>query len=193
VKKTKRTQPVGVREVRGSDAARRLAALVLESWCGVRTTQSASDAIGVALPRFYQLEARALQALVAALEPRPRGRQLTAESELGKLKLEKQRLVREVERYQSLYRISQRALGVTIAKPGAPAKNPAPGGKRKRGPRRKARGQAVATVLLGDASRKRSIEISHGATEQGPGPRGGSGGRSGSQVAAAADPEHAPR
>ena len=69
-----RVQPMGARAVRGSDAARRLTALLLEAWSGVRTTMATSEAMGVTLPRFYQLEARALQVLVTAMEPRPRGR-----------------------------------------------------------------------------------------------------------------------
>src|SRR5262245_30421707 len=97
---------MGARAVRGSDAARRSAALLLEVWSGVRTTQAASEAMGVAVTRFYQLEARALQMMVSAMEPRPRGRQRTTESELLRMKAERQRLVREVERYQSLDRKS---------------------------------------------------------------------------------------
>ena len=98
--KQKRQQPMGAKAVRGSDAARRQAALLLEAWSGVRTTQSASEAMGVAVTRFYQLEARALQMLVSAMEPRSRGRQTSPANELVKLKAEKQRLVRDVERFQ---------------------------------------------------------------------------------------------
>src|SRR5690348_10825043 len=107
---------MGARSVRGSEAARRLAALLLEAWCGARSTQSASEAMGVTLPRYYQLEGRALQAIVAGLEPRPRGRQRTPASELAKAQLEHKRLQREVERYQSLYRAAQRALGLPEVK-----------------------------------------------------------------------------
>ncbi len=165
--KQKRQQPMGPKAVRGSDAARRHAALLLEVWCGVRTTQAASDAMGVAVTRFYQLEARALQMVVAAMEPRPRGRQKTAEGEVAKLKLETTRLRRDVERFQSLYRTSQRALGVAVAKPPDKAENPGPGGKRKRGPRKRARGQAVASVLLGGAPADGATrEVDNGATEQ---------------------------
>ena len=119
MKKPQRQQPMGPKAVRGSDAARRMAALLLEAWSGVRTTQAASEAMGVALARFYQLEARALQMMVSAMEPRPRGRHKTPQSELGKLQLERQRLLRDVERFQSLYRTSQRTLGVATAKPDA--------------------------------------------------------------------------
>ena len=69
----KRSHPMGAKAVRGSEAARRQAALLLEAWSGVRSTQSASEAMGVALTRFYQLEARALQLIVSAMEPRPPG------------------------------------------------------------------------------------------------------------------------
>ena len=188
--KQKRNQAMGAKSVRGSEAARRLAALLLEAWSGVRTTQSASEAMGVALPRFYHLEARALQVLVSAMEPRPRGRQRTAESDLAKLKAEIQRLRRDLERYQSLYRTAQRSLGVAVAKPPDKAENPAPGGKRKRGPRKKARGQAVAAVLLGGAPPQGAREAINGATEQGLGARSQGAGRRGEQAAGGGHLQH---
>lgn len=181
--RAKREQAMGARAVRGSDAARRAAALMLEAWSGVRTTQAASEAMGIAVTRFYQLEARALQAVVAAMEPRPRGRQRTTEGELGRLEAEKQRLQRDLERYQSLYRTSQRSLGVVVAKPMPAADNARPGGKRRRGPRRKARGQAVAAALLGGAVSEPVREANDGATEQGRGPRGRAAGRRAEQAA----------
>jgi len=190
--KKPRPQPMGARAVRGSDAARRSAALLLEAWSGVRTTQAASEAMGVALPRFYQLEARALQMIVAAMEPRPRGRQLTAESEVSKLKAERGRLMRDVERYQSLYRTAQRSLGVAVARPPDKADNPAPGGKRRRGPRKKARGQAVAKVLLDNNNPPPSgaREVNDGATEQGLGTRDKAAGRPADQAPRAGHHEH---
>ena len=191
--KPKRQQPMGAKAVRGSDAARRQAALLMEVWSGVRTTQAASEAMGIAVTRFYQLEARALQMMVAAMEPRQRGRPRTAESELSKLKLEKQRLLRDVERFQSLYRTAQRALGVAVAKPVDKAENPAPGGRRKRGPRKKARGQAVAAALLGGTPPEGAREVSDGATEQGAGSRGRTAGREPAEAPSAEHPEHARR
>ncbi len=186
-----RTQPMGARAVRGSDAARRLVALLLEAWSGVRSTLATSEAMGVTLPRFYQLEARALQMLVTAMEPRPRGRPRTAEDAIGKLQAERQRLLRDVERYQSLYRTAQRALGVAVARPPEKANNPGPGGKRRRGPRKKARGQAVAAVLLGTAAPAAGARgVIDGATEQGSGTRDLTAGRSGDQAAGVRDPEH---
>lgn len=188
--KPKRQQAMGARSVRGSDAARRLAALLLEAWSGVRSTQSASDAMGVAVTRFYQLEARALQVLVSAMEPRPRGRQRTAASEVAKLKADKQRLLRDVERFQSLYRTAQRALGIAVAKPGAKEDTVAAGGKRKRGPRQKARGQAVAAVLLGgviaDGASREAID---GTAQQRSEPRGRDPRHAREQAPGEVDPE----
>lgn len=188
--KKPRVQPMGARSVRGSDAARRQAALLLEAWSGVRSTQSASEAMGVVLTRFYQLEARALQMIVSAMEPRPRGRQRTAESEVAKLKADKQRLVRDVERFQSLYRTAQRALGIAVAKPAEKGNTPAPGGKRKRGPRQRARGQAVAAELLGNGQVQQPREGYDGATEQGSVSRDEAARRPGGQAPRRADPSH---
>ena len=190
MKKPQRQQPMGPKAVRGSDAARRQAALLLEVWSGVRTTAAASEAMGVAVTRFYQLEARALQLIVSAMEPRPRGRQVSAESELTKLRAEIQRLRRDVERFQSLYRTSQRALGVAVARPPEKADNPATGGKRKRGPRKRARGQAVAAVLLsGVGAGGASREASDGATEQRSESRGRDPRQQGEQAPREAHPE----
>jgi hypothetical protein len=50
--------------------AQRLAAMILECLAGVRAPPSAAEILGISLPRYYQLEARALQGLVAALAPR---------------------------------------------------------------------------------------------------------------------------
>ena len=193
MKKPVRQQPMGPKAVRGSDAARRTAALMREVWSGVRTTQSASDAMGVAVTRFYQLEARALQMVVSAMEPRPRGRQKTTESELSKLRADKQRLQRDVERFQALYRTSQRSLGVAVAKPAEPAKNAEPGGKRRRGPRRKARGQAVAKVLLGNAPPSGANEGSDGTAKQGSGTRGRPEGKPAVEATREVDPGNAQR
>lgn len=187
--KPSRVKPTGAKSVRGSDAARRLAALLLEAWSGVRSTQSAADAMGVAVTRFYQLEARALQSLVAAMEPRARGRQRTHASEIAKLKTDKQRLLRDVERFQSLYRTSQRALGIAVAKPPEKGNTPAPGGKRKRGPRKRARGQAVAAELLGNAAVPEGQREGYdGATDQGSGTRNGATRHPREQAPREADP-----
>ncbi|HLT03296.1 MAG TPA: hypothetical protein VK001_14025 [Geminicoccaceae bacterium] len=173
--------PMGPKAVRGSEAARRLAALLLEAWCGVRTTQSASEGMGVAITRFYQLEARALQAVVQAMEPRPRGRQKSAASELAGLRRERQKLSREVERYQTLYRAAQRALGVAESRP-QPGKDAS--GKRRRRPRQRSRAEVVASVLRSATS---EVGDANGTSEQGQQARGQPSGRVDGEGTAASD------
>ena len=114
-------------EVPASREAKRLAAVVLDVLAGSRAPPQAAEALGVSLPRYYQLEARGLAGLVAACEPRPRGRQPDAEAELARVRKELERLRRELARYQSLARLTQRAVGVAPPSPAKP-------GKRKRKP-----------------------------------------------------------
>lgn len=98
--------------LRGSEAARRLGVVVLEVLSGVKTPTEASAAAEVSLPRYYALETRALQGLVGALEPRPKGRQRSTAGELAALQKEKTRLERELGRSQALVRATQRTMGI---------------------------------------------------------------------------------
>src|SRR5260370_12294384 len=58
-----------------SKDAKRLAAVILEVWAGLRTPLQAAEALGVSLPRYYQIEANGLQGLVGGCTPKPKGRQ----------------------------------------------------------------------------------------------------------------------
>lgn len=107
--------------------ARRLAAVILDVLAGSRTPTQACETLGVSLPRYYQLEARALGGLVAACESRPRGRRPDVEAELAGARKELERVKRELARSQSLVRLTQKTVGVA---PPLPAK----AGKRKRKP-----------------------------------------------------------
>jgi hypothetical protein len=122
------TKTHGVREP--SREAKRLAAVVLEVLTGARTPPQAAAALGISLPRYYQLEERGCRGLVDACEPRPRGRQRTAETQMQTLTKENERLQRDLARQQALVRLTQRTVGVP---PPAPAK--ATGSKRPRKPR----------------------------------------------------------
>jgi len=53
--------------------------------------------------------------MLRALEPLPRGRKTGPEADLAKLKTENERLSREVTRLQSLVRVAQRSLGISVA------------------------------------------------------------------------------
>jgi hypothetical protein len=96
----------------GSAEAKRLAAAILEGLAGVRGPQEASEALGISMTRYYHLETRALQGLVASLEPRPRGRRRSPLVEISVLEREKARLERELKRAQALVRTAQRTIGL---------------------------------------------------------------------------------
>jgi hypothetical protein len=128
-----------------SKEAKRLAAVILEVLAGVRPPSQAAEALQVSLPRYYQVETRALQGLLAACEPRPKGRQPELAQELATLQQHNARWQREVVRQQALVRLAQRAVGVPpAATPGAKA-----AGKKRR--QRKARALTVAARLRQEA------------------------------------------
>ena len=115
------------REPGATREAKRLAAVVLDVLAGSRSPPQAAETLGVSLPRYYQLEARAVGGLLEACETRPRGRRPEAEAELAGVRKELGRLKRELARYQSLVRLTQRTVGVAPPTPAKP-------GKRKRKP-----------------------------------------------------------
>jgi len=94
-----------------SEGARKAAVAVLQVMSGAATPVQASEALSVSVGRYYQLETRALVAMMKALEPRARGPQRDVERELEELRREKGRAERETSRYQALLRVSQRAMG----------------------------------------------------------------------------------
>ena len=112
----------------GKDAQRQ-AAVILEVLAGARTPTQAAVALSVSVPRYYQMETRALRGLVEACEAKPRGRAPSVDKELASLRREQERLQRELTRQQSLVRVTQRHFGLA---PPAPAAKPAPGKKRRR-------------------------------------------------------------
>jgi hypothetical protein len=131
--------------------AQRLAAAILEVLAGVRTPSQAAEALGVSLPRYYQMETRALQALVAGCAPRPRGPGRNAERELRALRRQHERLQREVSRQQTLLRLAQRTLG--LAPPKVAVNQP--GGK---DARRKRRRKPVVRALRAAAALQRGSQ-----------------------------------
>lgn len=122
----------------GSAQARRQAAAILEVLAGVRRPSEAAQALATSLPRYYQLERRALAGLLAACEPPPRGPQPDPSRQLAALERENQRLRRECDRQQALVRAAERSLGLAlaVARPPAKATEAKSGAGRKRRPRR---------------------------------------------------------
>ena len=95
---------------------RRRAAAVLEVLGGAKSPPEAAEALQIALPSYYLLEARALEGLIAACEPRPRGRAAgQGGGTLGALKRENDRLRQDLTRANALARAVQRAAGMPQA------------------------------------------------------------------------------
>jgi hypothetical protein len=103
---TPETPPAGDLETR------RRAAAVLEVLGGALTPAEAAEALAISLPRYYLLEARALEGLVAACEPRPRGRGSPEGRSAQALRRENDRLRQDLTRTQALARAMQRASGI---------------------------------------------------------------------------------
>jgi len=131
--------------------AQRLAAAILDVLAGTRTPAAAAEALGVSQPRYFQIEARAMQALVDSCKPRPRGPGHNADKELAGLQRQLQRLQQEVNRQQTLLRLAQRTIGLPPpkAKPGVST----PGAKRKR-----TRRPVVRALRAAEALHRRSQE-----------------------------------
>lgn len=117
-----------VRPLTGDEGAKRSAALVLEVLAGLRTPSEASGALGITTMRYYVLERRALEGMVQALQPRPRGKRRRPEDALQQAGREKVRLERENGRLQALVRAAQRTIGL----PPAPSREKTKGDKRRR-------------------------------------------------------------
>jgi hypothetical protein len=140
-------------DVGRSSAAKRMAAAILEVLAGARTPGDAARVLGMSLPRYYQVETRALNGLLAACESRPKGRQPNPANETIGLRQENERLKREITRHQALARAAQRAIGlspspVPTAKDRTPGSSGTPVKKTRR--RRMARALSVAQRLQKD-------------------------------------------
>jgi len=128
-----------------SPEAKRLAAAVLEVLAGTRGPAEAAAALAISLPRYYQLEGRALTGLLAACEPR-RGGRGRGGNELMTLRRECERLQRECARQQALVRAAQRSVGLAPPPP-PPAPRTTEGGRKRRRRRPKARALKVVAML----------------------------------------------
>ncbi len=114
----------------GSPESKQQAAVILEVLSGTSTTVDASHALAISLPRYYQLESRALQGMLTALEPRRRGRRSEPVHDLERLRRDNERLHRDITRFQALLRASQRAIG--LSSPKATDKSKLAGKRRRR-------------------------------------------------------------
>lgn len=127
--------------LRGSARARQITSVVIETFSGAVGTTEAAERLGISLSRYYQLEAKALQGMLEALEPRPRGPGKTPAKEIQALKAEKKALEAELRRHQALLRAAHRTVGLPAKKKGGASSG------RRGGRRRGSRGRTVLETL----------------------------------------------
>lgn len=164
----KRKAPRGAHTVQGGTSeANRRAVAVLEVLGGLRTPADAAAALGIAVPRYYQLETRALEGMVTALEPRSLGKQPSLEGRVVRLQKELEQARRESARQQALVRVAQRSLGLkpsSTPNEKTPAKDRS--GRRKRKPTVRAlKAAAVLRVLPKDPRSGDGGQVQQAVTE----------------------------
>jgi hypothetical protein len=133
----KAKKPMLKRTEKASPQARRQAAAILEVLAGMRRPAEAAQVLGTSLPRYYQLERRALQGLVTACEPAVRGPGIDLSRRIAVLERENRKLMQECDRRQALVRNVERSLGLaptSLVKPPSKdqAEKSASTGKRRR-------------------------------------------------------------
>jgi hypothetical protein len=156
----------------GSRDANRVAAAILEVLAGVRTPTDAAQALVVSVPRYYQLEQRALEGLIAACEPRRLGRMQTSESRVRTLEKEVQRWQQDCARQQALVRAAQRSIGLPAPAVKVAAKTP---GKKTRKRRPTVRALRAAKALRAAVDATASTDSSGAAPTSGLQPLAGGG------------------
>ncbi|MCI0409622.1 MAG: hypothetical protein L0191_13850 [Acidobacteria bacterium] len=140
------------RSMTGSEGARKTGAVILEVLAGLRTPTEGSEALGVSSMRYYVMERRALEGMVNALEPRPKGKRHRPEEAMNQLTREKTRLQRELGRMQALVRAAQRTMGL----PAPPSREKKKGERRRRRP--SVRAMKVVALLQGPDPKIEAIE-----------------------------------
>jgi hypothetical protein len=109
--------------------------------------------LGISLPRYYQLEARALEGLVAALAPRPMGKQPSLENRVKQLEKDLETARRACARQEALVRLTQRSVGLAaLAKPNSPTPAATTSGKGRKTRKPMVRALKAAQTLRAQAS-----------------------------------------
>ena len=120
--------------------AQRRAAVILEVLAGLRSAPQAAAALKISVNHYYLLERQALQGLVAACEPRPKGQRVDQQRQLRALERALERSQRDCQRQAALVRATQRAVGLPAT--ASPAETTPGKGRRgkpgKSAPRRRA-------------------------------------------------------
>ena len=120
----------------GSSEANRIVVAILEVLAGIRSPAEAAAALNISLVRYYLLETRALDGMVAACEPKSLGKQPSPQTRIASLEKELQQARRECARQQALVRVAQRSVGLsaTDGQKGKASSKRDPKGRKKRRP-----------------------------------------------------------
>ena len=159
----------------GTGQANRIAVAILEVLAGLRTPAEAAQSLQISVPRYYVLETRALEGLVAACEPKPLGKQPTPETRIAALEKELQQARHQCARQQALVRAAQRTVGLTLpaARSGKQKTEPAKAGRKRRRRRPTVRALRAAQTLRENSSGPPSSEglekrVADGSTRGAP-------------------------
>jgi hypothetical protein len=152
----------------GSSEANRIAVAILEVLAGARSPAEAAAALKVSLPRYYILERRALEGLVAACEPKPLGKQPSPQTRIAALEKELQQAHRQCARQEALVRVAQRSVGLPAAEP-QKTKTSSPRDRRGRKKRRPAvRALKAAETLRNRVASAETCEVQPGHLAERP-------------------------
>jgi len=163
--------------IEASPEAMRRASAILDVLGGLHTPGEAAEVLEIGVSRYYMLEAQAIEGLVCACEPQPKGKQVSPEREIEKLLAQIKRLESERGRYQALLRASQRALGVKLPKGRSPeGQSPEAGKDSDKGNSKKRRRRTTTRALSMSKVLKEKIdgESQGGQTAGGQPPKGSS-------------------
>jgi hypothetical protein len=154
-----------------SFAASQRAAAILEVLAGERTPRQAAAVLSMSLPNFYIVERKALQGLLKACEPQPKGPPAPGpERKVEVLELQLARCKRECQRQEALVRATQRTVGLPVS-PSPPTGKEKTG--EKNGVRRRRRRPVVRALRAARTLRQNSsgsappAELKTLATEEG--------------------------
>jgi PAS domain-containing protein len=113
---TKTKSQTKSKESRSASAqARRTAEAILEVLAGTASPAEAAAALAVSTPRYFVLESRAIEGMVAGCEPKARGYAHTPERQIEELKRAQAKLEGELARYRALARAARKSAGVVMA------------------------------------------------------------------------------
>lgn len=113
MKKKKNSQKQPSKPLSATPQAAAIAAAVMEVLSGELSPSQAAKSLGISAPRYYTLESRAVNGLIEACEPRPKGRIISPAKQIETLERDNKKLKSECLRLNALLRVSEKAAGLS--------------------------------------------------------------------------------